>query len=186
MKTSKTEISKTETATREAEIIERFATIVRQYCSAIDEAAGLERGEILDRVYPLLPRLIDQAIGMPKVAEADEAEDAQSDDELPKASRWTHEERRNLFKLLQEKLSGWDQYWVIFDPTNDLDPVLGSIADDLVDIYFDLKEGLALHEAGQSEPGQVIWEWRFSFDIHWGEHALGALRAIHFRLQNNT
>lgn len=174
------------TSTSEIEIIERFAILVRQFCSVIDEAANLDRAEILGRIYPLLPKLIDQAIALPKIEESEEAEDTQTDDDLPKASRWTHEERRQLFKLLQERLAGWDQYWVIFDPNNDMDPILGSLADDLIDMYFDLKEGLALHESGQSEPNQVILEWRSSFDIHWGEHALGALRTIHFRLQGNS
>ncbi len=173
-----------EISSSETEIVEAFASLVRQFCSIIDETAELDRDEILRKIYPLLPKLMAQAIALPKIAESEEAEDAQSDDDLPEKSRWTHEERRQVFKLLQDKLAGWDQYWVIFDPNNDMDAILGSLADDLVDIYFDLKEGLALHESGQSESAQVIWEWRFSFDIHWGEHALGALRTIHFRLQD--
>jgi hypothetical protein len=24
-----------------------------------------------------------------------------------------------------------------------------------------------------------VWEWRFHFDVHWGEHAVDALRALH-------
>jgi len=174
------------TSNSQTQIVDSFASLGRQYCSIIDEAAKLDRTEILSRIYPLLPQLIGQAIALPEIEETEEAEDTQSDDDLPKKSRWTHEERRQLFKLLQEKLGGWDQYWVIFDPTKDLDAIIGSLADDLVDIYFDLKEGLALHESGQSEPNQVIWEWRFSFDIHWSEHALGALRTIHFHLQNGS
>jgi len=174
------------TQTSETQIVESFLSLVRQFCSVIDEASTLDRAEILARIYPLLPRLIDQAIAMPKVEDAAESEDAKTDDDLPEKSRWTHDERRQLFKLLQEKLGIWDQYWVIFDPTKDLDAILGSLADDLADIYFDLKEGLALHESGQSVPGKVIWEWRFSFEIHWGEHALGALRTIHFHLQNRS
>ena len=159
----------------EIQIIERFAILVRQFCSVIDEAAKLDRAEILGRIYPLLPKLIDRAIALPKIEETEEAEDTQSDDDLPKKSHSTHEDRRQIYLLLQEKLGDWDQYCEIFDPNKDMDPIGGSLADDLADIYFDLKEGLELHDSGESEPGQVIWEWRFSFDIHWGEHALGAL-----------
>ena len=175
-----------QTSSSEIELIESFAIPVRQFCSVIEAASTLERAEILGRVYPLLPKLMDQAIALPRIEKIEESADANSDDDLPKSSRSTHEERRRLFKLLLEKLGDWDQYWVIFDPTKDMDAILGSLADDLADIYFDLKEGLALHESGESEPDQVIWEWRFSFDIHWGEHALSALRTIHFRLQESS
>jgi hypothetical protein len=27
--------------------------------------------------------------------------------------------------------------------------------------------------------GEVTWDWRFTFRIHWGAHATEALRAIH-------
>ena len=25
----------------------------------------------------------------------------------------------------------------------------------------------------------IVWEWRFSYENHWGRHAIGAMRAIH-------
>ena len=36
--------------------------------------------------------------------------------------------------------------------------------------------GLAADEMGQFE--SAIWEWRFNFNYHWGEHAVDALRAL--------
>src|ERR1700692_4649263 len=104
-----------ETSTNEIQIIERFAILVRQFCSVIDEAAKLDRAEILGRIYPLLPKLIDRAIALPKT------EDTQSDDDLPKKSHSTHEDRRQIYLLLQEKLGVWDQYCEIFDPNKDMD-----------------------------------------------------------------
>ena len=175
-----------EDTTNEIEIVERFAVLVRQFCSVIDDASNLDRAEILGRVYPLLPRLIDQAIAMPRVEEAEDAEEVESDEALPRKSGSTHEERWSLFELLQEKLGDWDRYSEVFDPARDMIPIVGSLADDLADTYFDLKEGLALQEAGETEPSRVIWEWRFSFDIHWGEHALSALRSLYFRFRENS
>jgi len=175
-----------EDSTNEIEIIERFAVLVRQFCSVIEDASNLNRAEILSRVYPLLPRLIDQAIAMPRAEEAEETDEVESDEVLPRKSGSTHEERWSLFQLLQEKLEDWDRYSEVFDPARDMDAIVGSLADDLADTYFDLKEGLALQEAGETEPSRVIWEWRFSFDIHWGEHALSALRSLYFRFRENS
>ncbi|HMC16726.1 MAG TPA: DUF5063 domain-containing protein [Albitalea sp.] len=56
-------------------------------------------------------------------------------------------------------------------------PVVGDLADDLVGIYADVALGLALHDAGSAE--DAIWQWGFNFQIHWGEHASSAIRALH-------
>lgn len=57
------------------------------------------------------------------------------------------------------------------------EPVVGDLADDLVDIYRDLARGLQLHAAGLVD--DALWEWGFNFQIHWGEHASSAIRALH-------
>ena len=49
-------------------------------------------------------------------------------------------------------------------------------ADDLADIYRDLKEGLELYEAGHV--AEALWEWSQSFNTHWGRHASSALHAL--------
>ena len=84
--------------------------------------------------------------------------------------------------MLKEKLGNWDSYRQLFDPTEDNEAIFGSLADDIADIYFDLKEGLLLAEH-QTPPEDIIWEWRLSFYSHWGKHAMDALLTIHFRLR---
>lgn len=56
-------------------------------------------------------------------------------------------------------------------------PVVGDLGDDLVDIFRDVAAGLALYEAGSVE--DAIWHWGFNFQVHWGEHASSAIRALH-------
>ena len=70
-------------------------------------------------------------------------------------------------------------HWEIFDPLHDPpeEPVAGSIADDLGDIYRDVARGLVLFECG--DRAEALWEWGFNFRIHWGAHATGAIRALH-------
>lgn len=70
-------------------------------------------------------------------------------------------------------------YWEIFDPLYNPpeEPVAGSIADDLGDIYRDVARGFVLFESG--ERAEALWEWGFNFRIHWGAHATGAMRALH-------
>lgn len=71
----------------------------------------------------------------------------------------------------------YDIYWELFDPYEFSDAGAGSLSDDFLDIYRDLAPGLVLYEAGRE--GRAAWEWRFNFEIHWGRHAVAALRALH-------
>jgi hypothetical protein len=54
---------------------------------------------------------------------------------------------------------------------------LGDVADDLADIYRDLKAGLWLYEQGYES--EAIYEWKYHFNFHWGIHAVNAMNALH-------
>ena len=72
----------------------------------------------------------------------------------------------------------FDHYREVFDPYDwtDDEPGVGSLTDDFLDIYRDVNRGLLPYDRG--EHGSAVWEWRFHFDIHWGDHAVDALRAL--------
>ena len=54
---------------------------------------------------------------------------------------------------------------------------VGDLADDLRDIYVDLKSGLFFYDAGDVE--QAVLEWKSSFHFHWGQHAVNVLYVLH-------
>jgi len=58
------------------------------------------------------------------------------------------------------------------------------LIDDLGDLYVDLKQGLALYDAGYSRGAG--WHWHFHFGRHWGEHASGALRALYMKVRGRA
>lgn len=68
-------------------------------------------------------------------------------------------------------------YSDVFNPLKDTEPVTSNLADDLADIYRDIKGGLVLFDS--QHPIDAAWEWRFGFQTHWGHHLVGAQRAIH-------
>jgi hypothetical protein len=69
-------------------------------------------------------------------------------------------------------------YWEVFDPYVEDAAVAGSLSDDLLDIYIDVRRGLD-HWNSRAPRTAAIWDWRFHFDAHWGDHAVDALRALH-------
>ncbi len=69
-------------------------------------------------------------------------------------------------------------YSEIFSPhVPQEEPMVGDLADDLVEMYRDLAVGLHLHDAGFVD--DALWQWGFGFQTHWGEHASSAIRALH-------
>jgi len=79
-------------------------------------------------------------------------------------------------------------YWEIFDPHDKTDnqAVCGDLLDDIIDIYKDIKSVLLiLHIGTEDSIGEAIWQFKFYFQAHWGDHCINALRAIHHYLQKN-
>jgi hypothetical protein len=69
-------------------------------------------------------------------------------------------------------------YSEVFDPLKvpGETPDVGDVADDLADVYRDLSQGVRLESAGR--PVDALWQWHMNFRIHWGRHAVSALRVL--------
>jgi Domain of unknown function (DUF5063) len=160
-----------------AEVADRFGLVAKRFCSVVDSASSMDRAEFVARIYRILPKIIDEGVSLPDVKSSDS-----DHKKSPLNSRL--QEWDGLYRSLKEKLGDWNLYRQVFDPTQDTEAIFGSLADDIADIYRDLKDGLVLHETHGSEPEDAIWEWRLLFQSHWGKHAMDALLTIYFRLQN--
>lgn len=70
-------------------------------------------------------------------------------------------------------------YGEVFDPrpVPPEPPVVGDLADDLADVYYELDHGLRHYDTGDRD--EAVWKWRFGLVHHWGEHATSAIRAMH-------
>jgi Domain of unknown function (DUF5063) len=160
----------------------RFSSIAVRYCSLVDSAAELSRTQLLVALYRILPDLLSEAIRLPDTDAHDrEGKDEPNEDLAPKLkhpsvsdSDWS-----NLYQSLRQKLGDADLYQEIFNPIEGKDSVTASLADDIADIYRDLRNGLSLATVEAASPADVIWEWRFGFYSHWGNHSMNALRTMH-------
>lgn len=75
----------------------------------------------------------------------------------------------------------FEYYWFVYDPYRKDDVVGGSLSDDLLDVYKDLKRALLVYDRGTPESVRdAVRSWRDGFASHWGNHALGALRALYW------
>ena len=106
------------------------------------------------------------------------------------------DELRKMNKNLISNLGKDSFYWEVFDPTyteengkpgqgwkiTDKEPTQGWLVDDFADIYADLKEELTkIDRIGTDESIEdALWQLKFGFNHHWGNHCIDAMRALHY------
>jgi hypothetical protein len=138
---------------------EDFAVRARAFLEFVNRAGTLA---LPDRLLAVRSQLVDvytAALSLPLVELAEDV-DAQTSPIPPRLDFGEH-----------------DEYWEVFDPYIEAEALIGSLSDDVSDVYADLARGLVLWTAGKRDA--AVWEWRFAFDTHWGDHAIDALRALH-------
>jgi hypothetical protein len=145
---------------REAPEMVRLA---RRYCALI-ETSGTKNASWLKEVALLLPRLRAVVKSLNDRSYKDIAvlfPDLDARFEL-----YTH-----LVNLLGDR----DSYWHEFDREDDTHAMTGSLADDLTDIYCELKHGL---RTLKEDPEQSLLAWQEGFARHWGQHLVDAERQL--------
>lgn len=140
-------------------VVEDFFHSAVNYCNIID---NFDSNKVHNNLKTLLVALVDlysKALYLPEV-ELENDEVTEVDISVP-----------------QINFNQYDYYWEVFNPYDLEEPVGASLSDDILDIYKDVKKGILLYEKYEHIEG--IWEWKFGFEIHWGSHAVDAIRALH-------
>ncbi|MTW22347.1 DUF5063 domain-containing protein [Allochromatium palmeri] len=142
-----------------------LARLARRYCELI-ETHPTHRGVWLARIAELLPRL---HAGVSSLVAA----------EPPPGDRPEPvdlDARFELFSQLRALLADRDAYWLEFDSVAEgMAAMTGSLADDLTDIYCELKHGLTLFEL---DPNTAMAVWALGYRQHWGQHLVDAERHL--------
>jgi hypothetical protein len=141
------------------------AGLARRYCDLIEASADDGRRRWLGDVASILPRL-QAAISSVSTPVS----------EVVPASAIDLDARFELFWRLRRLLADRDGYWLEFDRASEgVDEMTGSLADDLTDIYCELKSGLGLYAR---YPECALRGWAYGFDRHWGRHLVDAERHL--------
>ena len=147
-----------------------FRGIAEEYCALV-EAPPADPDALHAALLDVLARLYAAALALPLV-------EPENKDLL--LDRPTNDEWTTIYAGLRDVL-GWLEYYRSIEPypvEADDEPSTGSLADDLADIWRDVKQGLLALESGTAET-DVVWNWRDDFGAHWGRHAVDALAALH-------
>lgn len=152
----------------------RMATVALEYCTLIETFVdGLEvfnpGSQWLAQMERLLPRLHVAVIALSADGDDGDSYCFYDDDQRCELYMRLHcllQLDRHLWSSNDEHLLPWRLQ------------LCDRMADDLTDMYFDLKHGLELLD---HDPHQAASDWQRSFYVHWGRHLLDAecwLRAV--------
>jgi hypothetical protein len=147
------------------EILSEMTAVADSYCQLIDRT-GRAPGNWLEMLYEIMPRLHAAVTALNSYDAGDMTMDGVDLDE-----------RFELYSRLRKALGERDSYWLEFDATPEEIHMSGSLADDLTDIYFDLRHGLELVD--EAWPHRAAQVWQSTYRLHWGQHLVDAERHLY-------
>jgi len=140
----------------------------RLYCDLIDHLDG-DDTVWLEQLTKLLPRL------HAAVAELDQSKG----DAGTYSIEQDLDDRFELYSRLHRLLGERDPYWLEFDVSNDGQAMTGSLADDLTDIFCELKVGLDMLDSQPEKAHRALNRLSSSYKAHWGQHLIDAQRHLY-------
>lgn len=156
-----------------SDAVTAFVHCVNDYCALIEAAPNFTTREFVREVCLLLARLYIAAFELPP-------DPWPGEHRTWPVSELSHSERQELQGLIHSVLGEYDRYFEVYDPYAPDSPVLMHVSEDLLDIYCDLRAGLELlGTGGRRGIRRAVHSWRCGFSIHWGDHLVDGLRALH-------
>ncbi len=155
-----------------ANVIE-FVAAANEFCKYAEHASEVKGGELLRILQRLLPFLYIKASLLPGLEPVFE----EGNEKFVSEADW-----KKVNEDFRKQFGTADTY---FDLTEDKfieaeNIVAASIAENMADIYQDLKDFLLLYQTGTSEVmNDAIWECRMNFENIWGQKLVNSMRAIH-------
>lgn len=130
--------------------IDSFEDLARRYCNLLDAETPIGASLFARECLILLLRLYEGAMRLPDTVACKED-----------APRVSHQAWKTMFDSIGRRMPGRDVYWTVFEPL-ELEPetpVVGLLADDLADVWRDLKSGLLLIDnGGPNCRNRAVWE----------------------------
>ncbi len=154
-------------------------TVANEFCLFIEKAEDYSRAEILGFLQKILPLIYIKASLLPDIT---------VEDENAVEHYVTEEQWENMFNVLRERFGEEDIFFFLdHHEKSHSDPVRGSIAENISDIYQDLKDFLLLYQhALNAYKENAVRDCKHLFETRFGSCIVNAHAAIHYLLFKET
>jgi len=150
-----------------------FVAVANEFCKYAEHASEIEGAEMLRILQRILPFLYLKASLLP-------LQDPYFEDGNEKFV--TEADWYRIHDSFRTRFGKANDYLEVFDEKINYSegPLVASLAENMADIYQDIKNFLLLYQPGTSEiMNDAIWECRVNFETYWGQKLVNAMRAIH-------
>ncbi len=150
-----------------------FVTVANEFCHFTESIDAHQRKEFVHKTQKVLTLLYLKASMLPQVEDLLE--------ETPE--KFVSEDDYNyLQRKITTKMGEFDTYQEVFDPDMQYSdaPIAASLAENITDIYQDLKDFTLAYRIGTLEVmNDALFECQQNFEHYWGQKLVNALRALH-------
>lgn len=157
-----------------------FVAVANEFCRYVEHSSKFDGAGLLAIFQRVLPLLYIKGSLLPSL-------EPFFDDGNEKFV--TEDDWNSVYDTMKGKLGANDEYLEVFDEKTELSgsPVISSIAEDIADIYQDMKDFLLLYQTGTEEVmNDAVWECKLNFETLWGQKLVNSLRAIHKALYSSN
>lgn len=151
--------------------------VANEYCLFMEDIENKSKKAIFDFIHRVLPLMYTKGSLLPEL-----------EVEYPEANMRfvTEEQWEKLFTDLREKFADSDEFWII-DPQyiNETEPLKASLAENLADIYQDMKDFILLYQKNTVAARQnAINDCKILFSNHWGYSISNIMAQLHHLIYN--
>lgn len=147
-------------------------TVANEYCHFIEKAHNYKTKDIIEYMQKMLPLMYLKGSLLPNV----EVQVPEANEKFVTEENW-----EIIFNELRNKFKPNDEYWSVdHSDFNFNEAEKASLADNLTDIYQDLKDFVLLYSKGtEAAKENAVRDCKLYFEIHWGYRVVQALKYIH-------
>lgn len=150
-------------------------TVAHEFCLFMEKVESYTKEDTLSYFQKIIPLLYLKGSLLPAI----EVSDDSYLERFVTVETW-----ETIFNDVRNKLKPHDEYWVL-EYNDDSEAIKSSIADNLTDVYQDLKDFVLLFSKNtQTARENATHECKLHFETHWGIRLINALKAIHLIIFN--
>jgi hypothetical protein len=150
-----------------------FVAVANEYCKYAEHAPEIKGDEMLRIMQRILPLMYLKASLLPLIEPVFE----DGNEKFVTENEW-----QKIHDTLVLKLGAANDFRAEMGEVLDDSgiPVPVTIAENMADMYQDLKDFILLYQTGTKEVmNDAVWQCRINFETFWGPKLINTLRAVH-------